>query len=597
METMNLAIPAAIATASAISFQSSELHTRDSLFCQIALLLGLMLYHNLLMIEASRLQQSNGYHTNSTSFQNTSLTNIKMSEGALDVIGHCYVTTIIALFATLTCRGQNYEYSHKMRYSPYSAKHKFSHPLNLAKLATASVVPASLTFVYMCLLVQFLGKNELEENESTFYEDKHRGIYISKHDMSLVVFVLIWVSIMYCKTRRRQNKPFQIHNPALVPQTSIFNFLSRICSTKTNEFDHDLSLNEKDWESWTNSDLIAWVKLLYKKQTQTLDSMTGLNGYKNDYRNKPQRDVAHGGVQIEIDDEVLLQTLTILREQMINGSVLPHIQVNDLVAMGIKFSYSIFLHVRIQKLIHSEPRNMNPYERDSESGDGIDLEKWLGKKIGGSYEKSISHSDSDQESDSEEYHNESKIPQHAGLHDPTSLPQVSGANDIMSARFGVELPELKVPPGIDMKQSSTPIPRVNATAAGKKSALKPQSTKSASQTIPSLDPNFLQSMPPNIREIASRNPELVKALHDKFLFEKNQAFEAQNVTSTREKMVRFQMDGGDNDVVQSEGLNDYDEEAGEFENSNYDNKNMNDFDDEMVGLLRRRSTNQRLKSG
>ncbi len=510
----------------------------------------------------------------------------RMNSKMFEVVGQCYLTAFLALFATLICHGQKVEFPHTRRYNKMNRE--FCYIIsNYIKIAIMSSVPASLVFIYIGNLSIFLAKDENEGENETIYVDEKHGIRISQHDASVLVFIAIWLAIICLRSRNRKFHIVETSHPALVQQVSIFNALFRFCSS--NEFEGEVYASPPDeryWVSWSNADLISWVKDLYIDQIHregqssfndtTMNTvMTGNNSHRQYSFHEKSQSLATSSprLQIEIDEEVMIQTLSILKTQMINGSALPYIKVGDLVAMGINYCHSIFLQVNFQSLIASESRNMNGSENGNRKGDGIDLEQWLGKKIGG-------NNDIENNNDNDDNHD----------HAPTSLPkQFNDAKEIMSSKFGVELPELKESLGGSEMDQSPPIPRMNPTNVARKSAMTSMASMTSNEgpSDVQLDPDLLNSMPPNIREIASRHPQLVQAI----LLEKRQALNVENSTNQRKKTIRFEMDEeADDDVkLAPPSFDDYDdEEMGDFEYSE---------DHEMIGLLRRRSTKQRAKPG
>ncbi len=227
--------------------------------------------------------------------------------------------------------------------------------------------------------------------------------------------------------------------------------------------DERLKPDERNWEYWSTPQFIEWVKYNFRDRCD------------------------------DVDGDTMDHLLEAIRSQRIQGATLAHLEVEDLRCIGLSFGDSMMLFHDICDLIHNYPsrsrhwdtrrsrdhiyNNRREDNRDS-TNTGIDLDAWLGKKIGQT--KVVTEEEEDDEDDVEEN-------MRAQVYDPreeTATIQKS-SNEHASAR----------------------LPSTDGTG----SSAGPAFAKGTFGNV-QLDEELLKAMPPNIREIAARRPDLVQAL-------------------------------------------------------------------------------------
>ena len=235
------------------------------------------------------------------------------------------------------------------------------------------------------------------------------------------------------------------------------------------------NVNEREWHNWNTRDTLDWIQ-------SNLGGGTLSQTSHEEYETKR---------------EILL----LLRVQRINGQALAYMTVERLCAMGLTFGDSVNLHSKIQVLMnpYSNPRSTTAsscgyYESSSNNNEEvhIDLDEWLGNK-----KKDPPRNDpvpSDDVAD-EPVDNGIHAPcHHLSEKDWTATPKIESAMEL-SDRIGV--PFIQSP-----MQSHAKLPMhpniVN------------EDTIRSSVTENHIDPKVLEQMPPNIREIAMRQPQLVQ---------------------------------------------------------------------------------------
>ena len=247
--------------------------------------------------------------------------------------------------------------------------------------------------------------------------------------------------------------------------------------------------DERGWEHWSTQKFLQWVIFTHAS--------------------KPS---INSNSQAVDDADELQVLLDVLEEERMTGESIPFLQLDDLRAMGISFGEAIGLLTQIQCLLHKYPSRNQSFQHhhisragvptypqeNRNSGDGIDLDAWLGNK--------------DQQNGSRRGDAADKLGPDGN---ENAMQQ---AKDFMSDRFGIELPIVMNNDNPGQKK----LPPADSADAYKVEAKKPPPSFAKSSVIKKnevrktyfdgIDEAFLNAMPPNVREIAQRRPDLVKSL-------------------------------------------------------------------------------------
>jgi len=579
-------LPILIATTSVLFYRLKSLfQLRDVLLFQIAFLVALILSHLLMYIKTTN-------HLSSFSSLGGDSVSASELESTTEL---CYIPIFLAIIVSAeTSDINNKRRRNKIRF--------------IFNVAMQSLVPASLSFVYTTLFLNGMARhqkrhNNITKNDSTTISSSSR---ITDLTIIVLTFVFSW-TLLTLWTIRGSRRHLRIKpSPSFLPSQYNMNVSNSSRSSDGSIFsslgNNDNFVDENQWQKWTNDHLLSWIKALYEKQEklQKLQSVSRYSCGRPGSGSNNYNIAAKSNVDIQLDninDEVILQILETFQKQGINGSFLPYVQVQDLIRMGIPYCHAVHLCVNFRALIDkSQP--LDEHFNNTENGGevGIDLDKWLGKKIGGGSTSSSVVHDAVAVNGAEEIYtvnNDQEGEVHTGLQEasPSPSPQYDHVKDIMSSRYGMELPELRQPsnthnaqspsmPTQTQRQPPMPPPTTNNVA----------SMKNSDNENMTIDLALLDAMPPNIREIASRRPDLVKAIHKKFVIESSNERITEKSTS-RPKVVRFEMDQL-NDPDEEEGNemsqhNDFIENSDGGSGANYFDSEIEGMD-EMVGLLRRR---------
>ena len=260
----------------------------------------------------------------------------------------------------------------------------------------------------------------------------------------------------------------------------------------TNDISHP---DERNWEYWNNLQCRSWIIFNY-----------------------------HGRI-LNMSEDDLYRILGIFKKERICGEALKFLKKEDFVAMGLSHGDSALIFSDILNLTSRYP------SQKRENSTTIDLEEWLGKKIG-------------------------QTPIKPPPLDPTQVFDINGAS-------------------------------LNSFAAG-------DQTRSENDYIPSdtdlesipedmklkeIDPDLINSMPPNVREIASRRPDLVRALFSQRQLSGSNAKSGLQLEST-DNLHHFGLEDGT-----------LDNPTNEIEQDDWSSMNNRHEHEEMIGLLRRRRNN------
>lgn len=254
--------------------------------------------------------------------------------------------------------------------------------------------------------------------------------------------------------------------------------------------------DERNWDSWDNQQCQNWIMFNYRRRMKY------------------------------VSEDDLYRILGIFKNERICGESLKVLQKEDFVAMGLSHGDSALIASDILSLNSRYPR------QKQENLTTIDLEEWLGKKIG---------------------------------------------------QTSIKPPKLDPAQVFDMNGTS-----LNALCVDDDNKVLDESgaiqlhtnmdhlTEDISANV--IDPNLIDSMPPNVREIASRRPDLVQALF------------SQRYRSVSEGESGLQA-ASEEDIEKSEVEGDtFDDHTGGIEQDEWSSENRREHE-EMIGLLRRRRNN------
>lgn len=260
---------------------------------------------------------------------------------------------------------------------------------------------------------------------------------------------------------------------------------------------NDISTSdERNWGSWNNQQCRNWIVFNYRGRIKNMSE----------------------------DD--LYKILGIFKKERICGEALKLLQKDDFVAMGLSHGDSALIASDIINLTSRYP------SQKRENSTTIDLEEWLGKKIG---QTSI------------------KPPNL----NPAEVFDINGTslNSLISANDNPVLDENDVLP------SHTHLEHFAKEISAN-----------------DIDPNLIKSMPPNVREIASRRPDLVRAL-----FSQKKQSESKDKSGLRIAATE--------NLEQSEAENDVaDNLTNVVQQDEWSSESRHEHE-EMIGLLRRRRNN------
>ncbi len=310
------------------------------------------------------------------------------------------------------------------------------------KIGLKSTLPTSLTLVYASVIMIKLRPTVMQEHQ------------ILQHQFT--IFIFSWATYTTLSYLKRRKSHAALTGNVAYPMGRSFN-------------DERLKPDERNWEYWSTSQFMNWVKYNFRERC----------------------DDHH------VDDvDTIDHLLEVIMSQRIQGATLPHLGVDELRSIGLSYGDSVMLFRDICDLIYNYPSRTRHWDtrrsldraynnnRRQESKDpaktGIDLDAWLGKKIG---QTEVVTEEDDDDDDEEE-----------------------------STRAQVYEPrEAKAP---IQKESSSEYASASAQSPNTDGMLASLRSASAQGTPGNvqLDQALLNAMPPNIREIASRRPDLVQAL-------------------------------------------------------------------------------------
>ena len=259
-------------------------------------------------------------------------------------------------------------------------------------------------------------------------------------------------------------------------------------SRKHNE-DINITCDERDYHSWSVDEVAHWT---YCKLA-TIDS----GGYH--VHNLPLYSCHGSSIS-----RGLQKTVRAIHKQCIDGASLEHLSLQHLLSFDIPFGMAVHLNNYIQDLISgnlsSNGMNAAAHNKHRLRSDLIQLPSWY-----------------EQENQTVSHNNSSSNDEEMGTEMQENVQQ------IMQDRFGMTLPSLRKSDNIQnqnniMSPDIEPIGRMEPKELAQIMQMKPieQSEKppqrgASSSSNNNLD-DVLKNMPPHVRAIAERRPDLVSRL-------------------------------------------------------------------------------------
>ena len=624
-------IPTAITLLStAIGYYAKKYELRECLWIQISLFITLILFQAVILSSTSSSMPSRGetqdvgfdsndYNTTQTT---VSETHAITTEKNLVLIRRDYSVEItlieLSYLQIILSLCLSFIIHHKKIYSNAPATSIKQQRMKTIteffgttfRVGFRSMVPASLSFTFVIFSREVYSIYHYCWKYDKCNEFANSEIHKSAWNVAFILFLFIWIAIFIWlwQGRQRMLGRHRIHNDTKnnIEQYSnngqMFGFLP--CNFRNsraqsiNDTERDLKPNETDWQDWNTNQLLDWVRdKLFQEQSHSNCNTTISPNHYDCYSSSPynQRDASRqkSKIRVYIDDDAIVGILETIREQGINGSILPYIQVQDLITMRVGYIHAVFLCVKFRNLM--DTANINDSSNDTvdehNKGVGIDLDEWLGKKVGEN--QLLTGKNLDSNHDIEHNHDNMDFMNN-------NVSHYDSAKEIMSEKFGMELPQVRqmpdqLPDPIPSMESNEHLPMTQSQFISKPTKPVASAASTASTTLNNknqsqikLDQSLLNSLPPNIREIASRNPDLLMTMmQKKVLSEKPRSKQdVEFETVTKDRVVRF----SDGDVEEKVGSlktpEDYDEENNDAHGTSIDES------DEMVGLLRRRRNKQ-----
>ena len=377
-----------------------------------------------------------------------------------------------------------------------------------------SSIPSSLILLYTTLFMKVIYADDADkkQNEKIFWQ--------------FTSFMTSWIFCTLLSVSKKRNLMVSHANANTFGQ--IYNHLTP---------------DERGWERWSTRKFLQWVT--YNHLEKKKHFQIGKSDNDNDN-----------------DGDELQCLLDLLEGERINGESIPFIQLDDLRSMGVSFGQGIVLLKQIQDLLRKYPSKSQqmPFPQSQTSGmqqnqnsgeDEIDLDAWLGKSKSETAARTEARAEDAKKAEtnyliSSAGENESKMK----------------AEDFMNDRFGTSIQISGVQSDDFSEQSCFTSVGTNPTGIEEQSSshLPKSSVTSNESSIFGIDEAFLSTLPPNVREIAERRPDLVNSL-----------------MSNAEPAVNHAQSLSSNEPLQV-----IDEEIG------YWQEGQGPKNQEMVGLLRRR---------
>jgi hypothetical protein len=295
----------------------------------------------------------------------------------------------------------------------------------------------------------------------------------------------------------------------------------------------DTSCDGRNYQSWNTDQVTHWAR---SKLSPALIPSVQLDPL---YRRRPQHAVR--GIR---------KTISALRDQCIDGSSFEHLTLQHLLSFGIPFGLAVNLSTAIEELISGHSNSRGASIRSRLRSDLIALPSWY-----------------------EQDYQTSNVTASSAVNKEVDVEMQSNVQQIMQDRFGMTLPSLH---GTDQSQSVTnsniePMDKMEPVELAQIMQMKPtvkqhNNVTTQNDTLTNTD-DILNNMPPQVRAIAERRPDLVSKLLSE-VRPINNTHSLESIPAEQHDVFREQKEEQQ-----------YDEEVS--------------CDTEMVGLLRRRTNNNR----
>ena len=345
---------------------------------------------------------------------------------------------------------------------------------------------------------------------------------INHHYLILFVIAYALLVVLYF-TQRRLARCFRRNNPvdeSLEDQTCCLE-----CRRHA-----DIVCNERDYPSWTTDQVAHWAQCKLKSNIQSSSPRCWGSYYTS---------------------RGTLKTITALRTQCIDGKSIDHLTLQHLLSFNIPFGIAVHLHDSFEDLAsnNSSERRLNG-DKCRLRSDLVALPSW--------------------------YEQTNQSPNGAisvAIGEEMDVEAQEHVQQIMQDRFGMNLPSLREnaikKPVNNAKSNIEPEGRMEPTELAEIMQMTPtakQQNSSLQINAPSNFDQLLENMPPHVRAIAERRPNLVSKLLSEMQPQNN-----------------------------SLSLDPVSEEQDDFLQNNDEDVDVNveevNYDTEMVGLLRRRTHN------
>jgi len=265
------------------------------------------------------------------------------------------------------------------------------------------------------------------------------------------------------------------------------------------------AVDEGSWYRWTAGQFLTWIRE-WQTDGAAGEEDRGTHRHTRKYNDSHRTDNSDSDGE---EDNQSRRIHDLLTPHRIHGALLPHLAVPDWRAMGLVYGDAVALHVRIVELRCRWPAPPEVFGGgevrgsdgvklgEEEEKRGIDLEGWLrdGEKSIGECRQSLAVIE---EGDDGEDGMGGGVD---GVRMGMETAGMERAEEIMSKRFGLHLPQLRTTTAVDERGTTPhPLPPPFSTA-----------------TTPPIHQNpplhaITDAMPANIREIASRRPDLMQTL-------------------------------------------------------------------------------------
>ena len=509
--------------------RSAKKKSSETIAYQVALLLSIQLSHALISFS----------HQNDTRQQYQ------------DIILISYAAIFLALLDACTSLIPSKKANHNgtyvimngnaSRYSTFKALpcndtfKSFLSELLSPKAVIHSMIPSTTILLYVTVYLEII----TNENE----KDRKWIQYVTFLSSTVCIH---FYHILKMKKRSRKN---QMHGTNM-----------NIHSSKSS-----MKPDERSWEQWSTNQVLQWVSCIYTSEHSSVHA-------------------SKHSSNIKLGDGDLDDILDIVSRERIYGPCLPALNMNDLRSFGMSYGEAMVLLCGISELMQQFPPTKvyhatSGYSiRGAESGpsnrnshDGIDLDEWLGRKN----LSSVAQQPAPQPMLQVQAPQFPPQPQVNAVGNSSS--QAGASSNIHKDLIEMRLAEIKAKSGIS-NDIESPVPRPAPSTL---------QTQQPPIDINNIDPKILEAMPPGVREIAKRRPDLVQALIQNK--QEQMKHDANKLSSIREESTNQGLDGEiDQDMDSIEAMEYHEDHFGEDGMDEEYGFASDDFNDEMVGLVRRR---------